>query len=77
MATRIVKFGVGNVVEKDFPEGATIQQVVGDAEVRGKLGLSSDLSRYDAFVQGVNVPMDRLAPPESVISLHSRQCTKN
>lgn len=76
MATRIVKFGVGNVVEVDAPEQATIAQVIAMPAVAGKLGLGSP-ERYDAYVQGVNIPLERVAPPEAVISLQSRQCTKN
>lgn len=77
MATVTVKFGVGNVAEKEFPAGTTIAQVVADPQIRGKLGLSGEAARYDAYVQGVNVPMDRVAPEGVVISLQSRQCTKN
>ncbi len=77
MATVTVKFGVGNVAEVEVPQGTTIAQAIQHTVVRGKLGLGSDPERYDAYVQGVNIPLGTVAPEGVVISLQSRQCTKN
>lgn len=68
-----IKYGTGNELSKEFPEGTTLGCVLGNQHVRGSLG-------YGASVQGHigGVPQsDSIVPPDGVtISVQDKSCTK-
>ena len=44
MITVTVKYGIGNEVIKEYEDGITIQDVLGDTDVRAQLGFGTNVN---------------------------------
>ncbi len=73
MAEFIVKFGIGNSLTKDTANYPTVASVLQDNNLKAALGFGDSV---DAFVNGVQAPVDAPTIGGSVISIQTRAHTK-
>jgi hypothetical protein len=68
-----VKFGTGNELTKEFPEGTSLGCILGNPHVKAALGYGDNVAGHIGSVPQA----DSLVPPDgAVVSVHQKSCAK-
>lgn len=58
MKTVTIKYGLGNTLQKEFPDNATVGSIVQDASVRAVLGYGANVRpKVDGVEQSLHAPI--------------------